>query len=116
MNDVGGEACAQKAPIERSSLPRVQGTAKLGEMTLEACANQRCLIGFGEDASNSGVDVVVRNSSGAQLACDPETSLAACMRVVPGIVDRIAGIVEVALLAQARDDGRNVCRGFGAAL
>jgi len=116
LDEIGGKACADEAVIERPSLSETDSTAKPGEMTLETCPNKLCLVRFGEDRVESGIDMVVRDASGAQIARDTEASLSAPMSMAAGVFDRVAGIIEVVLFAQPRDDRRNVRFRFGTAL
>jgi hypothetical protein len=114
-DDVRGKAGAQQAAIERGKLALVEGAADAGQAPLEAGANEIGFIGLGENGGEGRLDMTVGNAAGAQFAGDTKASLAAGLRVLAGVVERVAGIVEIFLLAKARDDPGNELVAFGAA-
>jgi len=114
-DEIGGEACAEQTVIQRPSLPEVDCTAKASKMTLKTLPNQRCFVRFGKDCVEGGIDVALRDASGAQFVRDTETSLPASIGVVSGVFDRVAGVVEVVLFAKPRNDGAHVPFCLGAA-
>jgi hypothetical protein len=113
---VGGKAGAEESAIEGGEFFFVDGAAKLGELALETGADKRGFVGIGEGGGESGFDVAVGDAASAEFAGDPETPLAAGLGVMAGEFAGVAGVVEVIVFAEARDDGRDEVFIFGAAL
>ena len=84
-------------------------------MTLEPGADRCGFVGLREDGFEGRIDVVIGNAAGAEFAGDAETSLAAGIGVLARVVEGVAGVVEVALFAEAGDHAINVSFVFGAA-
>ena len=59
--------------------------------------------------------MVVGKAASAEFTGNTETSLTSRIGVLAGVIQGVAGIVEVALFAQAGDHAINVILGFGAA-
>jgi hypothetical protein len=114
-DDIGGEAGAKKRAVEGSELALIERAADMREAALEARADERGFVRFGEDGVERGFDVAVGNAAGAQFARDAKTPLAARLRVRASVVEGVAGVVEIVVLAQPGDDGRNEFGIFGAA-
>lgn len=89
--------------MQRGEFALVERAAEVREMALEARANGRGLVRFGEDCFESGVDVAIRNAASAEFAGDAKTSLATRIGVLASVVKGVAGVVEVALFAEAGD-------------
>lgn len=77
------------------------------EAPLELRANQGRLVGFASDSVEGGVDVLIGHAARAKLASDAEAALFPRLRMVPRVIEGEAGVVEVALLAQAGDHLRH---------
>jgi len=115
-DDVGGEAGAEKRAIERGELASIERAADVREAALEARADEHGFVCLGEDGVKGGFDVAVGDAARAQLAGDAKASLAAGLRVLAGVVEGVAGVVEIFMLAQPGDDGRDEFEVFGAAV
>lgn len=106
-NDVRGKAGAKQAAVKRRNLALTERAADMRKMPPEARANRRRFVRFREDGIEGGFDVAIGDSAAAQFARDAEASLAARLRVLAGVFEREASIVEITLLAKARNDGGN---------
>ena len=84
-------------------------------MPLEAGAHRRCLVRLGKDGIERGFDVAVGNAAAAQLSRDTEATLPAGLCVMANVFKRVAGVVKILLLAEARDNGGNRLLILGAA-
>ena len=115
-DDVGGEAGGEKGAVERGEFFFVERAARLRELALQARADERGFVGFGENGIERGFDVAVRDAADAELAGDAETSLAAGLRVAAGIVESEFSIVEIILLSEACYDRSDEIFLLGAAL
>jgi hypothetical protein len=104
---VGGEAGPEEAAIKGSDFALVEGAAQVGEASLDADANERGFVGFGEDGFEGGFDVLIGNAAGAKFAGDTEASLAAQFGVLVGVVQGVARVVEVVKFAESGDDRRD---------
>ena len=113
---VRGETGAEKIAVEGGDFFLVEGAAEMGEAAGEARADERGFVGFGEDGIHRGFDVAVGDTACAQFASDAETSLAAKLGVLRGVVQSVLGVVEIVEFAEARDYGGDEVFIFGAAL
>src|SRR6185437_12858129 len=97
-----------QAAVKRGDLFLVDAlpcrAAELAELPLNALSNERHLIRFGEDRFQGCINVRIRDASRAEFACNAEFPLTAGTSMQPRIVARIFRIIEIALIAQMRDD------------
>jgi hypothetical protein len=112
---IGREAGAEQHAIERGDLFFVEGASEVRKATLEAVADERGLVGISEDGGERCVDVLIGNATASKLACDAETALATGLRMMTGVFEGVASIVEIVQFPQTGDHGRDEVFFFGAA-
>ena len=84
------------------------GPRKCDKMALEAGADGCGFVSLREDGVERGFDVAIGNAAGAELAGNAEAPLAARVGVLAGVIEGVAGVVEIVLFAQARDHAIDV--------
>src|SRR5215472_5152214 len=104
-NRIRGESGAQEAAIKRCDSALIDRTSNLCKLAFDAPAKESRFVSLCEDGIESGLDVPIRDTAGTQFARDAETSLATRVGVLAGVFERVAGVIEIVLLAEARDDG-----------
>ena len=109
-DDVGGKSRAQKASIDRSDFAFSQTASYMRKLPLQTRPNQRALVGLREHGIERGLDVAIGDAAPAKLAGNAETALASRVGMLTGVCERILCIVEILLLPQARDHGRDDIR------
>lgn len=80
----------------------------MSEAALQARADELRFGRIGKHGVESGINVPIRHTASAKLACDAEASLATATGALAGEVERVAGVVEIIVLAQAGDDLRDM--------
>lgn len=103
-DDLGRKSRGQKAAVQRRDFALVERAANVRQATFQAAADERCFVGFGKDCVQSSFDVAIRDAATAKFAGDAEPPLAAQLRVVAGVIESVAGIVEIVEFAEASDD------------
>jgi hypothetical protein len=106
-NHVRGKAGAKQAAVKRRNLAFTERAAHVRQLPAQARANRRRFVRFREDGIECGLDVAIGHAAAAQLSRDAEASLAARLRVLARVFEREASIVEITLLAKARNDRGN---------
>ena len=115
-DDVARESGPKQAAIKPRELGLADRAAHVREVVPKASANERRLVGLGKHRGDGSLDMAVRNAPGSQLASDAKAPLASRLRVRAGVIRSVAGIVEIVVLAQARDYARDVVFRFRATL
>jgi hypothetical protein len=92
---VGGETGAEQGTIEGGDFFLVDGAAEVREAAFKAGADESGFVCVGENCGESGIDVNVGNASAAEFARDAEAPLAAGLRVVAGVFEGVASVVEI---------------------
>ena len=117
-DDVGGKAGAKEAAIEGGELLLVEigtlathlkvaatfaaGSAKGAQLTFDALADESGFVGGLGDFVEGGFDVAIGNSTGAEVARDAKLALLSPLGAVAGELGGVAGVVDVAVLLEAR--------------
>jgi hypothetical protein len=104
---VGGKAGAEQAAVERGDLVLAEGASNVREAALQSRADHCSFVGFSKSCFESRVDVGIRHAPAPKLASDTEAPLPAPLSMLPGIIESIAGVIEIAAFAEPRDDGRD---------
>jgi hypothetical protein len=100
---VRGETGAQQAAVNSGDLALIERTANVREPSLQPRANEFGFAGLGEYGFEGGLNVPVRNAACAELASNAEAALSSGIGVLAREFERVAAIIEVVLLAKARD-------------
>ena len=114
-DNVRGKSRAQKASIDRRDFALSQAASNMRKLPLKTRPDQRALVGFREHRIERRLDVAIGHPAGAKFACNAETALAARVGMLAGIGKRVLRIVEIVLLSQTRDHGRDDIRILGPA-
>lgn len=109
-DNVGGKSRAQKASIDRRDFALTQTASYMRKLPLQTRPNQRALVGLREHGIESGLDVAIGDAAPAKLAGNAETALASRVGMLASVGERVLRIVEILLLPQARDHGRDDIR------
>lgn len=104
-DNVGGEAGAEKAAVERGELFFFDFSFEGAEFALDALANERGFVVLEGIFGESSFDVLVGNAAGAKVARNAEFALAANFGALTGELFGEACVVEEAVVLEALDDG-----------
>ena len=76
-------------------------------MAFQARTHERGFVRFGEDGVEGRIDVAIGDAAGAKFTRDAKTSLAAGLGVLACVIESVAGVIEVVLLAETGDHRRD---------
>jgi len=113
---VGGETGPKQAAVNSGDLALAERASEMSKAALQAGADEFGFGSIGEHGLKGGVDVTIGHAAGTQLASDTETSLAASVGALAGKFKRVAGVIEIVVLAEPGDDLRDGVFVFRAAL
>ncbi len=115
-DQVRGESRAEQAAIDSGDLALVQRAANVREPAFQARTDEFDFARLGEDGIECSVYQPIRHAAPSQLADDAKSALSAKIGMLSREFERVARIVKIIVLTEARDDLRDGVFIFRAAL
>jgi hypothetical protein len=106
-NHIGRKSGPQQATVEGRNLSLIERPPNARKLSFEPPSQERRLVGLGENRFESGRDVPVRYAARAELSRDAKSSLSPGFGVPARVTERELRVIQVTLLAQKGDDGRD---------